>query len=373
MLGRVGKFVSAVFFLTMVHYGLPATAQTSYTVPALSTWTLGSQLHYGFIVPHSRVFRPISQTNPWGVEVNVSKLSVTEKAWNVCNCYANVGLAFNYFNYQNPQILGNSYNLILYGEPFLSYTDPFFLKLKGGMGITYLDQVYDEADNPENVFYSAPISFILLLNVSLNYSINKKTFFKLAANYNHISNGGYKLPNKGINFPTVSAGIEYYLDGAVPVPRTRNYDQDEEKWIKYIRLFGNMRTVSAEGQFDEARELMAGIETGIIRRVSKINGLMVTLEASYDGYYKEKNIRRGGSYDHHVVSLLGGHTFIFGRFYLSQQFAYYLYRPYPANEHSFFQSYAVHYRLGKAFSIGGSLKAHAQVAEYMDIRVGIMF
>ena len=30
-----------------------------------------------------------------------------------------------------------------------------------------------------------------------------------SGNYNHISNGGLKQPNKGINYPTLALGLDY--------------------------------------------------------------------------------------------------------------------------------------------------------------------
>jgi hypothetical protein len=34
----------------------------------------------------------------------------------------------------------------------------------------------------------------------------------MSAQYNHISNGGIKEPNKGLNYPTVAGGFHYYLE-----------------------------------------------------------------------------------------------------------------------------------------------------------------
>ena len=70
----------------------------------------GLKAHYGFIIPHSSSLEDISSSNPWGIEVDYSRLKINQKAWNNCNCYAGSGVSFSYFNYGNQDQLGNSYN-----------------------------------------------------------------------------------------------------------------------------------------------------------------------------------------------------------------------------------------------------------------------
>jgi hypothetical protein len=69
--------------------------------------------------------------------------------------------------------------------------------------------VYDAETNPDNLFFSSPVSFLVLLNTSVNYRFTPRLTLRVAGSYNHISNSGYSEPNLGMNFPSVSAGLDY--------------------------------------------------------------------------------------------------------------------------------------------------------------------
>lgn len=100
---------------------------------------------------------------------------------------------------------------------------------------------------------------------------------------------------------------------------------------------------------------------------------MTGFEYSYDGLFNEEINRNDLAYSPHLVSLHLGHFFIFGKFTFTQQFAWYAYKSYPFNNHSFFQRYGIFWQFGKLINCGFSLKTHGHVAEYMDVRMGISF
>lgn len=338
-----------------------------------STLIVGLNAQYGIIIPHSDDLKEVSESNPWGITADISKLFNSDKSWSNCNCYSKIGLSFAYYNYSNPAELGNSYNLILFAEPYLGFRKNLHMTLRAGMGATYLDQVYDEVTNPRNLFYSSPISFILALSLKLNYRIDPRYTVYLAGNYNHISNGAVSKPNKGINFPTLGLGLEYTIRPLTLERKELNSELDKKKLFKYIRIFWNVRTVPETAEHPEKHDIMIGLEAGLMRRLSRINGLMTGFEYSYDGLFAEEIKRNDLDYTPHLVSLHLGHFFMFGKFTFTQQFAWYAYKSYPFNDHDFFQRYAIYWQFGKLINCGFSLKTHGHVAEYMDVRMGVSF
>ena len=338
-----------------------------------STLMIGINSQFGFIIPHSEELKQISSSNPWGLSADVSKLLYSDKTWSNCNCYSKIGFSFAYYDYNNPAQLGNSYNLILFAEPYLGFKRKLHTTLRAGMGATYLDQVYDEVTNPENLFYSSPISFILILQLKLNYSINSKNTIYLSGNYNHISNGAVSKPNKGMNFPTLGFGYEYTIRPISLVNRDVETALDRKHLYKYARIFWNVRTVPETPEFVDKHDIMIGLESGIKKRISRINGLLTGAEFSYDGLFKEEIMRQNLDDTPYLFSLHLGHFFMFGKFTFTQQFAWYAYKSYPFNDHNFFQRYVIYWQFGKLINCGFSLKSHGHVAEYMDVRMGISF
>ena len=118
---------------------------------------------------------------------------------------------------------------------------------------------------------------------------------------------------------------------------------------------------------------MIGLEAGIMKKLSTVNGLMTGFEFSYDGLFNEEINRQDLNKTPFLASLHLGHFFKFGKFTFTQQFAGYVYKSYPFNEATFFQRYAIYWQFGKLINCGFSLKSHGHVAEYMDVRMGIAF
>jgi hypothetical protein len=325
------------------------------------------------ILPHYEELKKISQRNIWGFQLDFSKLFMSQKAWSNCNCYSRIGLSFNYFDYRNPEVLGHSYNMILFIEPYLNFNSRFRTSIRAGMGLNYLDQVYDEKTNPENLYYSSPISGILVLNFNLNYLIREQYQVNLGMNFNHISNGGLKMPNKGMNFPTLSLGMDYILNSQPLVSQKKQPGLKSKPFHYYGRLFWSIRTVEANEMYEEAKKLMVGLEGGLIKGITNINGFLLGAEFSYDGSFHEISDRVQEQYSPFVASIHAGHAFVIGRFSFTQQMAYYAFRDFPSTSKSFFQRYGIFYNIGKIISLGFSMKAHGHVAEHMDVRIGVEF
>ncbi|EJF09284.1 hypothetical protein O71_16275 [Pontibacter sp. BAB1700] len=73
-----------------------------------SAINIGLTGHTGFIIPHSREIRDISGSNPWGIEADVSLHFTNERAWQYLQGYPRLGAALAYYNFDNPDILGNA-------------------------------------------------------------------------------------------------------------------------------------------------------------------------------------------------------------------------------------------------------------------------
>ncbi len=332
----------------------------------------GLKSHYGFIIPHSSELKNISNSNPWGLQIEYSKLKLDQKSWDKCNCYAQTGLSFTYFNFQNPSQLGSSYNLVYFAEPLLTYKKKLFYSFRVGIGVSYLDTIFDLETNPENTFFGSSLSFLLLTNFNINYRLSPRYIISATANYNHISNGGSKQPNKGMNFPTFGIGFSYSPENYSIEERSKNSLQKGQ--LKgYARLFGTMPEVSNEDIEANERKLLIGLTGGALYYLTHTNAINLGVELINNQAIKAESYMSNQSYDHKLVALTLGHNFVFGKITFNQQMGWYLYKPFPSSNKHLFQRYELLYQLGQRYQVGTSLKAHGSVAENFDIRFGITF
>jgi hypothetical protein len=329
----------------------------------------GLKGHYGFIIAHSEEVKPISQSYPYGVQLEYSRLKTSDKAWKSCYCYGRSGFSFAYFNFANPEVLGSSYNAIYYVEPYFTYKGPLKFSLRGSIGATYLTKKFDEETNPENLLFSSHLSFFLALSLNLNYHLSDDYAINLSANYNHISNGGQKQPNKGMNFPTVSIGVDRILNYTPLQPKPYDLKDHDSTMDYYLGSFFSLRSSSREAE--ASNHLLIGLLGGGLKPLSRINGINAGVELWYD-YSDEKIAERDGLEDSAFSSAITlGHHFKLGNFYFLQQFGGYVTRPKNIQPRWLYQRYSLWYRFGrsKKWTIGASMIAYGKVADHMDARL----
>lgn len=302
------------------------------------------------------------------MQIEFSRLRYTKKSWNTCNCYGETGVALAYFNFNNPDELGSSWNIYLFGQPRFTY-GKILLSLRAGMGFSYVTHYYDAETNPRNQFFSRPIGGILLLGLNARTSIGDKWILGLSANYHHISNGGAHQPNKGMNFPTIAIGAEYIMKPYAVRPRNRTKLQDK-KMKYYAGMFTTSRAIDETASSNNVRKMLIGVQAGAYKPVSYRSALGFGLESYHDGTINESD--PDGNISPWVLSGLLRHHFLFGKFDFSQALGLYLHEDYSPPK-PLFQRYAIEYRIIPSLQIGFSIKAHLQVAEQMDVRATLVF
>jgi len=330
---------------------------------------VGLNVQYGFIIPHAKEIQEIADSNPYGAKVEFSRLRYTQKSWNACNCYGETGVAVAYFNLNNPEELGSGWNIYLFSQPRFTY-GKIWLSLRAGMGFSYLTHYYDAATNPRNQFFSRPISGILLLGLNARTSIGENWILGLSANYYHISNGGTRQPNKGMNYPTLGIGAEYVMKPYAVRPRSRAKLMDKK--VKYFAgMFTTSRAIDETVSSNNVRKMVIGVQAGGYKPVSYRSAMGLALESYHDGTINV-NSDPGDNISPWVVSGLLQHHLLFGKFDFSQSLGFYLHEDYSPPK-PLFQRYAIEYRIIPSLQVGFSLKAHLQVAEQMDIRAALVF
>lgn len=330
---------------------------------------LGLQLHKGVVLIHSQDLRPVEHSYPWGIGFDLGFHFANKKSWDGCNCYPVLGASLTLWDYNKPEILGYGVTGLFFIEPYFGAQNTVSFSFRAGFGISYQSKPFHEESNPENLSYSTYLAFPLLLGASLNIRLSKQYQLSLRANYNHFSNGGFKEPNGGINWPTVSLGVFRYFQN----PDFKSYKKNnwKEKGPPAMRLDVNFFLAVKQIEYQEYTPI-PGIEVKGSRQVARISALTIGLEWIYDNdalhLYKKKQLDLGGD----KVSAAVGHEFLLGKFLFSQQLGFYIYKPYRAGP-DVYQRYGLVYRITKWLSFGVNLKAHGSKANFLDFRLGGSF
>jgi len=330
----------------------------------------GVRSYYGFIIPHSESIRSISYSRPRGIGIDAGWLALRQRVWDHCFCYPLMGINFYYTNFNNHNILGRAYALLFYVEPAFAIYRQLYLSYRFGMGIAYMDTPYDSISNPRNLFYSTYLSFPLQAAVTLNLNRNNKLIYRLSFNYEHISNGGLKQPNKGINYPTVSLGVNYFPDRIQRIERPRvNYLLYSNAPQVNMVVSGTAKTISNN---EQTRYAIFGLLLEAQKKFARINAASLGTDITIDYSLKEQLRRMNIDKDYYRVGLVAGHNLLMGKIVFYQKLGVYVYSPYKAKD-PVYQRYGILYRTAKNVSVGIDLKAHRHVADFLDMRLAYHF
>ncbi|MBT8220570.1 MAG: acyloxyacyl hydrolase [Bacteroidia bacterium] len=356
-------FILMFVLVTMI---TPAGLSGQDTVANRPLKEIGLKLHQGFVLVHSRELRPIEDSYPTGLELNLAWHKTSEKAWRACHCYPKLGISVAFWNYDNKEVLGYGLISMFYIEPVFGASRKTSFSIRAGMGLSYQNKPHDAITNPDNFSYSTQIAFPLQIGGSLHIRLQPQWYLDVTAAYNHFSNGGIRQPNKGINWPTAALGIGHYLERPEFKIRTKEDWRAETKPETRFDLIFFMAINEAQSNTHVASP---GIEIKYSKQFGRINAYTIGAEWIYDNKARYAIEQSDGTENPQKGSLAIGHEFLLGKFLFSQQIGYYIYKPYaPGDE--VYQRYGLVFRAFNRLSAGINLKAHRHVADFLDLRVG---
>lgn len=332
-----------------------------------SLFSMAAGVQYGFIFAHSQAVQNTKGARPAGAELILSWQRNDAAVWDLCNCYPRKGLLLAYYDYDKV-LLGKSLTAAFFLEPVYRLRPNLFFSFKGAFGYSFLNNPYDSIRNPANQSYSTHGNTYIMLGLGLWMRLNDRWWINPSAMYQHISNGGFRQPNKGINWPTAGISVNYNY-ATRPFYRGRRsmkkfWKDDPLRWDAGI--FGiARRTLDAEGS--SRRVPLAGLSLQASRQVGRISALTLGWEIYRDEELKIRLHRDSVEASPVKSGLLAGHEFLLGRILFSQRIGVYVFDKSPYYDR-LYHRWGLQYRLTDHLGFGLNLQAHRQVADFADLR-----
>lgn len=332
---------------------------------------IGSSLDFGFLIKHTPSLREIDDAYPSAISVDWSQLLLTQNAWEFCNCFPRIGVDLALWNWDNREVLGHGILAMGYLEPYFNTQNRTNLFFRIGIGGAYLTQPYDEITNILNESYSTHLSFALMVGFGVNYRVTDTWNVRLMAKYNHTSNGGVRTPNKGLNFPSLSLGVNKSLK-PVSYPNLDKIGKRQAPEDKHKFIVAHFSGWSNAAVGDKDKFYVFGFMGKYSRWIGGRSALTAGTELILDYSRREQINLDGANANFAQAAGLLGHEFWFGKVTFSQELGIYYYNDYRIND-DVYQRYGLTYNFNKKFFAGFNLKAHRHVADFFDLRVGYVF
>ena len=369
------QFLLLIFVICATPHAIAQADSAEATVDTVKQeplFSIGLGVQHGFIFAHSVDVQNTRGARPTGIETIFSWQRNDSAAFALCHCYPRQGLLLAYYDY-DVGLLGKSGTAAYFLEPTYKIGNRVLFSFKGAAGLSYLNNPYDSISNPGNQSYSTRVSAYLLVGIGAWVRLSERWWLNPSVNYQHISNGGRRKPNKGINWPTAGIAVSYQPISRSWYTGTRT---TEKYWRNYSTrhdfvLFGTVRRGYGEAG-SRKRYPLGGLAVQAGRQVGNLSMLTFGAEAYYDEELQEKIRREGLNASPVKAGLLLGHEFLLGRFQFSQRLGVYVFDQTPYYD-QIFHRWGLQYRINRYLSAGFNLLAHRHVAEFVDFRLAYTF
>lgn len=210
----------------------------------------------------------------------------------------------------------------------------WFYHIKTGVGIAYHTNIYDRVDNPTNMLIGSHITALANIELGLSYKIQDYSYLGIGFGALHFSNGHCKLPNIGMNLPSVSLFYKYsYIDDTEEIDYSKRV-LIKDKWRFFVNAQIGMHEFGTSTKPTNGPNFKVyGFGFGFTKKTSPIHKFSVGVNfLKYDSFerfivYQELNI--GDPFlKSSVMGVFGAHEFLFGKFALYTELGIDIYKPF---------------------------------------------
>lgn len=285
-------------------------------------------IHIGRVVKNYPVFPPSSISSL--IELRWQQQLLSQ--WSSFYRYPKLGLTSVFSNYGNEKELGFGIGLMpqLTFNVRKKYRIPLWLTF--GWGYSYITKKYDPYSNPINTAVSTNITNMACFSAMTTINLSNKFKLNVGISTLHFSNGHYRMPNNGINIPSLVLGLQFGKDSIFSQPEKQNFNL---KKIFFIVQAGTGLHDFGDGSKPIGGPLypVYALTTGIAKQVNsagKIHlGIYVNYYTDYYDYIVEKMLFKTSQTAHAMTGTIYlGYEFLFGKFSFMVQSGLYAWNPF---------------------------------------------
>jgi len=333
----------------------------------------GFRVDNGSVIVHTPAVKAISGVKPLGIGFELSRQARDSATYHLCSAFPRVGLQFQYFDY-GIHILGHGLMASYFIQPVYRLNNHINYFFRASFGASYSDHPFNEdpASDTLNKNYSLRVNPYLQLSYGLGYRVSNHLALDVTGTFDHISNGNWKRPNKGLNWVTAAVSLLYSPSGNT-LPKLRRVHDKYWKTRPWGYTIGSL-LVTQQGYSGFTagyqRKYAAGGFVEADKQIGRIHGFVVGVQAYYNDLkldppneYQSVSSQKHSSV---LAGLYAGHEFLLGHVIISQVIGLYV-TPHYGEYTNLFHQHSLRYLLDKHWQIGFCLKAHADAADFVGL------
>ncbi|MBL7922985.1 MAG: acyloxyacyl hydrolase [Bacteroidia bacterium] len=236
-----------LFLLCFFLPGIKTARGQADSMLAPGKWNFGISLHTGFIIAHRPAMVHLQKEHSSILELSLLRSASGEKDWHHHYNFPLYGVGYRYFNFGNPEELGRGhalYSQLLF--PLLK-KNRLRLGIRFGLGVGYVEKPFNIEKNYKNLAIGSRINGTLTTGLQFRVFTSKRLQVQTGLDFFHFSNGAAKLPNLGINLPSIYAGISYFEGKPEYKRKADKSDEKRKNELTATLAFGLKEKYPPEG------------------------------------------------------------------------------------------------------------------------------
>lgn len=338
-------------------------------VLAQNTWGLETKISSGYLAVHRPSISHLPQEKAFAFEGTFFIDLIDSNAWSHAYPKPRAGFTAFYSSTGNRALLGDLAGVFAFGDLPFFRKDKQVFSARVGAGLAYVSKVYDVESNPKNNAMSS--HWNVVVQMSLFY---RKSFKNLECGvglgFNHFSNGANKLPNLGLNYPTLNLTLGRLGGNLKSKQKTKYIDAWEAPWRFGANFVFSIKEVFPSG----GKKYPVYALNGFAR---KIFSPKWGVEFVVDGIYKTALLDYLPDFEKKPsqifqLGVFAGHVLTFDRFSTILGMGYYVHDRY-LPEDRFYHRIGMRYQFKTNLQVGITLKSNFGKADYVEWSLGYVF
>lgn len=343
---------------------------SSIYINAQNNWAVGSMYYPGFLYAHTEDARNL-EAHIQGFEISIAKTNNSDKYWNRFYKNAEVGYNFLYMDLGRPDLTGKVFALSTNFQFRIAGKGKNYLSMRLGTGIGYVTEKFDFYKNRKNMAIGSNLNGEIQLAFIYQTKLSSRATLKTGLGFTHFSNGSVRVPNLGINMPSLLLGLQVgYGKNTLNLADTANAFKPTRKKHELLLNYAFKERFTAKPR--QFKIVSAGYRW--LKPISPVRrwylGADLVWDPTHPYTHDLKNPNPRVAIDNSTeLGALIGHRYDIGRFGLITDIGFYLLNPYQTKYFSY-QRIGFRYELNPNWFINSTLKIHFGTADYFEWGLG---
>jgi len=327
--------------------------------------SIGINVYPGYLVGHRDDAKNL-ESHIMGYELSLLQKNITS-TWASLYNRPEIGCGLMFMNLGQPELTGNIFAIMPSITTTIGHLGKTDIRFKAGSGLGYLTKKFDAYTNRRNQAIGSHLNGAMQLFILLERLPSSGGAFNGGIGITHFSNGSFRVPNLGVNMPSLFFG---YSLASVNRRSIHTVDTFEfRKWQTSFAYAFKERTLTRPKGF----HIFNAEVVHLTRRSMKADwrqGMDIYTDKTHHYLdYPGESLKGLNPLEMTEVGIFVGHQWLLSKVHFKADVGIYLYKP-SQNKFITYQRMGFNYHFHRHFYATANLKTHFGIADHFTWGIG---